>query len=173
MDNNSLEKHSENLHSLKDNTSKICFDEINNGENKPVKCVTSVFSIFFEDPFWVGILEENYDGINYMGKYIFGAEPSNSELLQFYIYEFDKIEKIRISAMKMETKKLSFKKSLNKTKKSQNNVGIGTRSQNLFQKAFEEMMNIKRNERRAEEIINKEEKYKKKLEKKIEKRRGR
>jgi hypothetical protein len=29
-----------------------------------MKCVTSVFTIFFEDPFWVGILGKNYDGKN-------------------------------------------------------------------------------------------------------------
>jgi len=33
--------------------------------NNETKCVTSVFTVFFEDPFWVGILEENYNGINY------------------------------------------------------------------------------------------------------------
>ena len=44
-----------------------------NNDNSEIKCVTSVFTIFFEDPFWVGILEENYNGINYMGKHIFGV----------------------------------------------------------------------------------------------------
>jgi len=33
-------------------------------DNSEIKCVTSVFTIFFEDPFWIGILEENYNGIN-------------------------------------------------------------------------------------------------------------
>jgi hypothetical protein len=56
-------------------------------------CVTSVFTIYFEDPFWVGVLEENYNKIHYMGKHIFGAEPSNSDLLYFYIHEIDKIKK--------------------------------------------------------------------------------
>jgi len=141
-------------------------------ENDKIKCVTSVFTVFFEDPFWVGILEENYDEINYMGRHIFGAEPSNSELLQFYIYELEKIEKIKISESKIETKKMSFKKSLNKSKKIQNKSFTGTKSQNLFQRAFEETMDIKKKERKIEEIIIKEEKYKKKQEKKLEKRKG-
>jgi len=137
-----------------------------------MKCVTSEFTVFFEDPFWVGILEENYDGINYMGRHIFGAEPSNSELLQFYIYELEKIDKIKIGESKIETKKLSFKKSLSKSKKIQNKNVTGTKSQNLFQKAFEETMDIKKKERKTEEIMNKEEKYKKKQEKKLEKKKG-
>jgi len=136
------------------------------------KCVTSIFTIFFEDPFWVGILEENYNGINYMGKHIFGAEPTNSELLQFYIYKFENIDRIKISETDIESKKMSFKKAINKSKKVQNKIGIGTKSQNLFKIAFEETMNIKKKEKRIEELINKDEKYKKKLEKKLEKKKG-
>jgi hypothetical protein len=141
-------------------------------EKTQTKCVTSIFTVFFEDPFWVGVLEENYDGINYMGKHIFGAEPSNSELLNFYVYEFDKIKKIKIGETNIKTKKISFKKSLNKSKQVQNKIGIGTKSQNLFQKSLEEAMDIKKKEKKIEEILDKEEKYKKKLEKKIEKKKG-
>ena len=139
---------------------------------KNKKCVTSVFTIFFEDPFWVGILEENYNGINYMGKHIFGAEPSNSELLQFYIYEFEKIKKLIIGETDIITKKMNFKKSINKSKKAQNKTGVGTKSQNLFKKAFEKTMDIKKKEGKIDEIICKEEKYIKKLEKKNERRKG-
>jgi hypothetical protein len=141
-------------------------------ENDEIKCVTSVFTIFFEDPFWVGILEENYNGINYMGKHIFGAEPSNSELLQFYIYEFENINKLNIGEIDMETKRMNFKKSMNKSKKAQNKIGVGTKSQNLFKKAFEETMKRKKKEKKIDEIINKEEKYIKELRKKLKRRRG-
>jgi len=139
---------------------------------KTTKRITSVFTVFFEDPFWVGVLEENYDNQNYMGRHVFGAEPSNSELLQFYINEFDKIQKIKIGEANIETKKLSFKKSLNKSKKIQNKKITGTKSQNLFQKAFEEIMDAKKKEHKIEEITNNEEKYKKKQEKKLEKKKG-
>jgi len=140
-------------------------------ENK-LNRITSIFTVFFEDPFWVGVLEENYNGINYMGKHIFGAEPSNSELIQFYIHEFENIKKLKISKTNKETKKLNFKKSISKSRKTQTRIGIGTKSQNLFKMAFEEIMGIKKKERKIEELLNKEEKYKKKLEKKTEKKKG-
>jgi len=146
--------------------------EIKNNKNDEIKCVTSVFTIFFEDPFWVGILEENYNGVNYMGKHIFGAEPSNSELLQFYIYEFEKIKKLIIGETSILTKKIYFKKSINKSKQTQNKIGVGTKSQSLFKMAFEKTMCINKKERKLEEIMNNEEKYKKKLEKKLRKKKG-
>jgi len=136
-----------------------------------IKPITSTFTIFFEDPFWVGVLEENYNGKDYMGKHIFGAEPSNSELLQFYIYEFENINKIKISETNIETKKMKYKKAINKSKKMQNKIGVGTKSQNLFKIAFEETMNTKKKEK-IEALMNEDEKYKKKLEKKLEKKRG-
>jgi hypothetical protein len=67
---------------------------------------------------------------------------------------------------------MSFKKSLNKSKKMQHKKGVGTKSQNLFQKAFEETMDIKKKVNKAEERLDKEEKYIKKQEKKLEKRKG-
>jgi len=146
--------------------------ELLSNDNSEIKCVTSVFTIFFEDPFWVGILEENYNGINYMGRHIFGAEPSNSELLQYYIYEFDNIKKLKIGVTDIETKIMNFKKSINKSKKAQSKIGVGTKSQNLFKRAFEETMDIKKREMKIEEIMNKEEKYKNKLKKNLEKKKG-
>jgi len=143
-----------------------------NDENNEIKCITSVFTIFFEDPFWVGILEENYNGTNYIGKHIFGAEPSNSELLQYYSYEFVNINKLKIGETDIETKKMKFKKSINKSKKAQNKIGVGTKSQNLFKMAFEKTMKIKKKEKKFDKLRNKEEKYKKKLEKKSEKKKG-
>jgi hypothetical protein len=143
-----------------------------NIKNDKIKCVTSVFTIFFEDPFWVGILEENYNGIIYIGKHIFGAEPSNSELLQFYINKFENIRKFKIGKTDIETKKMNFKKAIKKSMKAQNKIGIGTKSQNLFKRAFEETMNTKKKERKIIAILNKEGKYIKKQGKKIEKRKG-
>jgi hypothetical protein len=135
-------------------------------------CVTSVFTIFFEDPFWVGVLEEQYDDQQYMGRHVFGAEPSNSELTQFYLNELGAIRKIKIGESKIEAKKTGFKKSLSKAKQAQNKKGTGTKSQELFQRALEEAMDVKKKLVKAEERLDKAEKYAQKQEKKLKKRKG-
>ena len=68
------------------------FDEVHNGKNKSMKCVTSVFTIFFEDPFWIGVLEENYNGINYMGANISLAR--NHLIQNYYCFIFMKLKKL-------------------------------------------------------------------------------
>jgi len=82
------------------------------------------------------------------------------------------INRIKISETDKETKKMKYKKAINKSKKIQNKTGVGTKSQNLFKTALEETFKIKKKEMKFEELMNKEEKYKKKLEKKLEKRKG-
>ena len=48
----------------------------------------AVFTVFFEDPFWVGILESEDHGRLAVARHVFGAEPSNAELLDFMLYRF-------------------------------------------------------------------------------------
>jgi hypothetical protein len=50
--------------------------------------MVAVFTIYFEDPFWVGVLEsEDFDTLT-VARHVFGSEPSNAELLQFMLYRF-------------------------------------------------------------------------------------
>ncbi|UNS99099.1 YjdF family protein [Streptomyces tubbatahanensis] len=48
----------------------------------------STFTVFFEDPFWVGVLEVTEpDGVR-AARHVFGAEPTNPELLDFAVRDF-------------------------------------------------------------------------------------
>jgi len=49
------------------------------------------FTVFFDAPFWVGILEEERDGLLYIARHIFGAEPSEQEVLEFVQRDFDSL----------------------------------------------------------------------------------
>jgi hypothetical protein len=50
--------------------------------------MVAVFTVFFEDPFWVGILESEAEGRLEVARHVFGAEPSNAELLGFMLNRF-------------------------------------------------------------------------------------
>ena len=41
------------------------------------------FTIFFEDPFWVGLFVADRGDRRVVARVVFGAEPANAELLQF------------------------------------------------------------------------------------------
>jgi hypothetical protein len=43
----------------------------------------SVFTVYYEGPFWVGVYEQYADGGVRAAQHLFGAEPSNAELAAF------------------------------------------------------------------------------------------
>jgi hypothetical protein len=50
--------------------------------------MVAVFTVYFEDPFWVGVLESEEGGTLSVARHVFGAEPSNPELLRFMLHRF-------------------------------------------------------------------------------------
>jgi hypothetical protein len=50
--------------------------------------MVAVFTVYFEDPFWVGVLESEDERAFVVARHVFGAEPSNAELRDFLLYGF-------------------------------------------------------------------------------------
>jgi len=51
----------------------------------------TVFSIYFEDPFWVGVFEAQADGKLTVGRVVFGSEPSDAEVRDLLLNRYDTI----------------------------------------------------------------------------------
>jgi hypothetical protein len=60
--------------------------------------MVAVFTVYFEDPFWVGLLESEDSGSLVVARQVFGAEPSNAELLDFMLYRFASMRRAPSSA---------------------------------------------------------------------------
>ena len=45
--------------------------------------VSISFTLYYEDPHWTGLIEESSDGHIRIGRIVFGAEPSNPEVIEF------------------------------------------------------------------------------------------
>ena len=51
--------------------------------------VSGKLTVYFEEPFWVGIFERTEDGKLFVAKVTFGAEPKDYEVLEYvqkYLY---------------------------------------------------------------------------------------
>jgi hypothetical protein len=44
-------------------------------------------TIFFDSPFWVGVLEEEHAGTLYAARQVFGAEPSDQQVYEFVLHD--------------------------------------------------------------------------------------
>lgn len=96
-------------------------------------------TVFFEDPFWVGIFERVSDGELSVCKVTFGAEPKDYEVSDFVFRHFYEL-KFSPSVM------VDVKQTADNPKRRQRNAakqilnsGIGTKSQQALQKQREEM----------------------------------
>ena len=47
--------------------------------------IHSRLNVLFDDPFWVGIFEREYEGRYEAARVVFGAEPKDYEVYEFFI----------------------------------------------------------------------------------------
>ena len=53
----------------------------------------AVFTVYFEGPFWVGVLESEDEGSIAVARHVFGSEPGNAELLAFMLDDFHRMQR--------------------------------------------------------------------------------
>lgn len=58
----------------------------------------AVFSVYFQGPFWVGVLESEDGGELCVARHVFGAEPSGPELLDFMLHRFADLQRHRLAS---------------------------------------------------------------------------
>ena len=108
--------------------------------------VTGALTVFFEDPFWVGVLERTENGKLTVCKVTFGAEPRESEVLSFMLKYYERLKFSPSVDVDVRQKAVNPKRMQREAKRQILRNGIGTRSQQALQMQREEH----KLERRAE-----------------------
>ena len=129
-------------------------------------------TVFFEDPFWVGIFEQVSGGKLSVCKITFGAEPKDSEIWEFILKHYDEFK--FSPAVKTEERQPADnpKRRQRYAKKALKSFGIGTKSQQALQMQREalktERAHISKEQREAE----KQHRFELKQQKRKEKHKG-
>jgi len=138
------------------------------------RCKTNKGSltVFFEDPFWVGVFELIEDGKLSACKVTFGAEPKDYEILEFVLQHY--YELVFSPAIEAETRQAADnpKRRLRNARRDLENKGIGTKSQQALQKQREEMKTQHRQTIRKNREAEEQRRFEMKQTKKKQKRRG-
>ena len=91
--------------------------------------VSGKLTVFFEEPFWVGVFERVLDGKLSVCKVTFGAEPKDYEIYDFVLKNY---YQLRFSpAVETDVKEVGRnpKRVQREVRKQMQNTGIGTKSQ--------------------------------------------
>lgn len=96
-------------------------------------------TVFFEEPFWVGVFERISDGRLSVCKVTFGAEPKDCEVWDFVLKHYYELK--FSPAIKAEVKQTADhpKRRRRSAKKQLQISGVGTKSQQALQMQREEM----------------------------------
>lgn len=135
--------------------------------------VSLTFHVFFEDPFWIGVVERISDGTMEVCKITFGTEPKDCEVYDWLLKNYDRL---RFSpAVKAEVKKehTNPKRRQREARMQTAVSGIGTKSQQALSLQNEQFKEERRVRTRQQKEAEKEARFELKQQKRKEKHRGR
>lgn len=129
-------------------------------------------TVFFENPFWVGIFERISDGKLFVCKVTFGAEPKDYEVLEFVLKNYNNLN--FSDAIDTEIKKTSDnpKRRQREAKRQVNNIGVGTKAQQALKLQHEKIKIERKQTSKHQREIEKQRKFDLKQQKRKEKHKG-
>ena len=134
----------------------------------------SKLTVFFDDPFWVGIYERISNGKLEVCKIMFGAEPKDYEVYDSFLQNWNKL---RFSPpVKADTKqevKINPKRMQRVIQKQLDTQGIGTKSQQALKLQQEESKVTRKEKSREQKEEEKQRQFELRQQKHKEKHRGR
>ena len=130
-------------------------------------------TILFEDPFWVGLYEREWEGRYEAAKITFGAEPRDCEVYAFLLENWRHLRfSPALTAAGTAERRLSPKRLRRQARQAVENAGIGTRAQQAIKMQREEQKTKRQTENRERRAEEKERQFALRQEKKRQKRRG-
>lgn len=118
-------------------------------------------TIFFEDPFWVGVFERIYESQIEVVRVPFGGEPRDCEILQFVREHYHQLLFSRpVQLESVVSKKINPKRLQKLVRKEVVSGGIGTKSQEALKKELQ----VQKVERRERAKIDRDAKKERKFE---------
>ncbi len=129
-------------------------------------------TVFFEDPYWVGVFERVEEEKLSVAKITFGAEPKDYEVYDFILnHYFDLRYSPTVESATKETAR-NPKRMQREAHKETRSYGIGTKSQQALQMQREQFKAERRSVSREQKLAEAERLFELKQQKKKEKHRG-
>lgn len=132
-----------------------------------------VLTVYFEEPFWVGVLERFEDGALSVCKITFGAEPKDYEVYAFLLRSYAQLKFSPAIKAELKSSADNPKRRQRSIKKQLQNVGVGTKSQQALSAQREERKTERKKVSKEQRAAAQQRKFDLKQQKRREKHRGR
>ena len=134
--------------------------------------IAGKLTVFFDNPFWVGVFECVEKNKLSICRVVFGAEPKDYEVYDFILKNYKNLKFGSSLEVKVKKIKNNPKRLQREVKKQSKQVGIGTKSQLALQKQREEMKLERKKESKQIRELETRRKFELKQEKRKQKHRG-
>lgn len=135
--------------------------------------VVGKLTVYFEDPFWVGVFERIDNGRLSVAKVTFGAEPKDYEIQEFVARHYYHLKFSPSVDVKVKQDAVNPKRRQREARKQSQSTGIGTKSQQALQLQREENKLERKVISREMKEAEKQKQFDLKQQKRKEKHRGR
>lgn len=134
----------------------------------------AVLTILFQDPFWIGLYEREWEGRYEVCKLTFGAEPRDGEVYEFMLQNWRKLRfSPSIQSEWTAEKRVSPKRMQRLVKQQMQIAGIGTKAQQALKLQQAEGKQTAKRRSREEREAEQERRYAQRREKQKQKHKGR
>ena len=130
-------------------------------------------TVMFEEPFWIAVFERYESGKLSVSKVTFGAEPKDHEVYEFILNHYYDLQFGPAVTAAVKESKRNPKRLQREIRKTLENTGIGTKSQQALKLQHEENKQERKAKRREQKRTEAERMFELKQQKKKEKHRGR
>ena len=134
--------------------------------------VCLVLTVFFEEPFWVGVFEKTENGKLSVSKVVFGAEPRDNEVFEYFQKHYKELRFSPAVATVVSKTVSNPKRMQRETRRQTSASGIGTRSQQAIKLQQEQNKLIRKTKSREQKEAEKERQFELRQLKKNEKHKG-
>lgn len=134
---------------------------------------SSRLTVFFEEPFWVGVFERISEGKLSVCKIPFGTEPKDCEIYAFVLQNYERLRFSAAVATDVKAASRNPKRVQREVRKQLQNIGIGTKSQQALQLQHEQLKTERKVVSRERREAEKQRQFARKQQKKKDKHRGR
>ncbi|SDA25239.1 Protein of unknown function [Ruminococcus sp. YE71] len=130
-------------------------------------------TVFFDEPFWVGVFERFDNGRLSVCKVTFGAEPKEQEIYEFVLIHFTELRFSQEFDIKQRKTANNPKRRQRDARKQMKRSGVGTKSQMALQMQLEQNKQERKVKTREQKLADKQRMFEIKQQKKREKHKGR
>lgn len=139
-----------------------------------MSAATARLTVLFEEPFWIGLYEREWEGRYEVCKITFGAEPRDREIYDFLLKNWSCLRfSPSLDAGEAQERRVNPKRMQRLIQKQTAQSGVGTKAQQALKLQQEQRKTERKTRSRQQRETEKERQFALRQEKRKEKHRGR